>query len=268
MKLLSRSAPAVLCLFLAGTLAAESENNDQTKIQTLARAYASCCTFCEENRAFIWPDGTVIPWDDGEIKTEYEDLLNRASLRDQKAQSYTKGWTFEIPLMNQDTGSVRNEAYFKKINGASSDEVRSNLVAVPWLFGKSISETRINGVDQALARIRDKVAGESPEIQGYVKHSLGSFNWRVIAGTERLSMHSFGIAVDFKFPDGAHRYWRWSGEKDGNKTYHSSLLHNTSLAVIVEIFEEEGFIWGGKWYHHDTMHFEYRPELLDCSEGE
>jgi len=21
-------------------------------------------------------------------------------------------------------------------------------------------------------------------------------------------------------------------------------------------------VWGGKWYHYDTMHFEYRPEIL------
>ena len=26
--------------------------------------------------------------------------------------------------------------------------------------------------------------------------------------------------------------------------------------------EKHGFIWGGRWYHYDTMHFEYRPELL------
>ena len=31
---------------------------------------------------------------------------------------------------------------------------------------------------------------------------------------------------------------------------------------IVAIFEKHGFIWGGKWYHFDTMHFEFRPELL------
>jgi hypothetical protein len=31
---------------------------------------------------------------------------------------------------------------------------------------------------------------------------------------------------------------------------------------VVAIFEKRGFIWGGKWYHFDTMHFEYRPELL------
>ena len=31
---------------------------------------------------------------------------------------------------------------------------------------------------------------------------------------------------------------------------------------IVNVFERHGFVWGGKWYHYDTMHFEYRPELV------
>jgi hypothetical protein len=34
---------------------------------------------------------------------------------------------------------------------------------------------------------------------------------------------------------------------------------------IVLIFERHGFIWGGKWYHYDTMHFEYRPELAPAA---
>ena len=33
----------------------------------------------------------------------------------------------------------------------------------------------------------------------------------------------------------------------------------------VRIFEAHGFIWGGKWYHSDTMHFEYRPELIGAA---
>ena len=37
------------------------------------------------------------------------------------------------------------------------------------------------------------------------------------------------------------------------------------LGPHVDAFEAEGFIWGGRWYHFDTMHFEYRPELLDGS---
>jgi hypothetical protein len=35
----------------------------------------------------------------------------------------------------------------------------------------------------------------------------------------------------------------------------------------VEIFERHGFIWGGKWGHFDTMHFEYRPEFFDAPPG-
>ena len=30
---------------------------------------------------------------------------------------------------------------------------------------------------------------------------------------------------------------------------------------IVHIFEKHGFIWGGRWLHYDTMHFEFRPEF-------
>ena len=29
-----------------------------------------------------------------------------------------------------------------------------------------------------------------------------------------------------------------------------------------------GFVWGGKWLFYDTMHFEYRPEVLrSCAEA-
>jgi hypothetical protein len=34
---------------------------------------------------------------------------------------------------------------------------------------------------------------------------------------------------------------------------------------IVKIFEKYGFIWGGKWFVFDNMHFEYRPEILILS---
>ena len=34
------------------------------------------------------------------------------------------------------------------------------------------------------------------------------------------------------------------------------------VGVKKGIFEKHGFIWGGRWYHYDTMHFEYRPEMI------
>jgi hypothetical protein len=33
-------------------------------------------------------------------------------------------------------------------------------------------------------------------------------------------------------------------------------------AALVRAFERQGFVWGGKWLFFDTMHFEYRPEIL------
>lgn len=42
---------------------------------------------------------------------------------------------------------------------------------------------------------------------------------------------------------------------------------NTFEMKIVEIFERHGFIWGGRWYHFDTMHFEYRPEMNPPVDG-
>jgi hypothetical protein len=31
---------------------------------------------------------------------------------------------------------------------------------------------------------------------------------------------------------------------------------------VIAAFEHEGFVWGGKWLFFDTMHFEYRPEII------
>ena len=45
-------------------------------------------------------------------------------------------------------------------------------------------------------------------------------------------------------------------DADGHFPYKNEIPRE-----IVDIFEKHGFIWGGKWYHYDTMHFEYRPEL-------
>ena len=57
------------------------------------------------------------------------------------------------------------------------------------------------------------------------------------------------------------RSWRnQSTNENANIAYRNKYPHE-----IVEIFEKHGFIWGGRWYHYDTMHFEYRPEILKAS---
>jgi hypothetical protein len=57
-------------------------------------------------------------------------------------------------------------------------------------------------------------------------------------------------------------YWRWvHGAETDDLAYRNQIPYE-----IVEIFERHGYIWGGKWYHYDTMHFEYRPELLKLAQ--
>jgi len=84
------------------------------------------------------------------------------------------------------------------------------------------------------------------------------WNWRTIAGTNRRSLHSYGIAIDLLpvHMAGRHTYWQWSGAN-----FDFDNLWAPPQAVIAA-FRSFGFIWGGNWNLIDTMHFEYRPEIL------
>jgi len=87
--------------------------------------------------------------------------------------------------------------------------------------------------------------------------------WRQIAGTQRMSFHSWGLAIDILPSDlgGRSVYWQW--ERRWNENWMLTPLENrwSPPIQVVEAFERQGFIWGGKWVFFDTMHFEFRPEL-------
>ena len=91
------------------------------------------------------------------------------------------------------------------------------------------------------------------ELSSWIRHLGGTYTWRKIAGEARLSPHSFGMASDLNPNKGP--YWRWSGGS-------SHPDQATYPRAIVELFEQNGFIWGGKWREYDLMLFEYRPEII------
>ena len=95
-------------------------------------------------------------------------------------------------------------------------------------------------------------AAYEPRLKTLLKMD-GGFAWRRIAGENRLSPHAFGIAFDIS--PGIATYWRWS-------KLRPHPLQKSYPASIVAAFENEGFIWGGKWHEYDLMHFEYRPEII------
>lgn len=180
-----------------------------------------------------------------------ESRMAGATLGDQLSIRYPVGCPAAVPAVDEDPGRLRHELFFRAMYGGTSAGVAKNLTSVPW-FGSTMRVTTINGVDAQLAAVAKELAG-LPELKKYLTPPGGSFFWRRIAGENVLSMHSFGIAVDVntKYSD----YWRWSG--DGVKKYA-----NRIPCEIAAVFERHGFIWGAKWYHFDSMHFEYRPELL------
>ena len=103
-------------------------------------------------------------------------------------------------------------------------------------------------------RSLDRFLGSLRNISGYV--------WRNIAGTDTLSLHSYGIAVDLiPWRWNGETYWRWTEEKGLDWRDYPYEKRWQPPPKVVRAFEEEGFIWGGKWYLFDTMHFEYRPEF-------
>ena len=90
--------------------------------------------------------------------------------------------------------------------------------------------------------------------------SAGTYNCRPVQDTGNLSVHAYGAAIDLATKFGDTGY----GPKTPKARARAapSRIATASRYEIVEIFERHGFIWGGRWYHYDTFHFEYRPELI------
>ncbi len=114
--------------------------------------------------------------------------------------------------------------------------------------------TRLHGVAAQLA----KVAADIDKLPEAIKQAAypiaGTYACRTVLDTGLTSVHAYAAAIDLN--QSVSEYWA------GRRPAVEPRYRNRMPLEIVEIFERHGFIWGGRWYHYDTMHFEYRPELL------
>jgi hypothetical protein len=125
-----------------------------------------------------------------------------------------------------------------------------------------------------LGRVEGRIqesAKQDPEIRGWLGSlaSVTGWNWRNVAGSENRSFHSYGAAVDLlmKAQAGMETYWRWTAAKGIDWRSVPAEKRQNPPAAVIRAFEEQGFIWGGRWSRYDTMHFEYHPELLILGTG-
>jgi hypothetical protein len=188
------------------------------------------------------------------------EVLNQPDLGDQMLQRYPKGEPLPTALpINFEPGRIRNEPFFKRLYGSSRREVGANLVRIRW-GAKLIRVTRVNRIDEKLKQIYRELSALERRFRRYYRESAGAFVWRKIKGTSRISVHSFGAAIDIGVR--YSNYWRWTLSARRLKPDAQIPYLNRFPLEVIKIFERHGWVWGGWWYHHDTMHFEYRPELL------
>jgi hypothetical protein len=202
-------------------------------------------------------DGTTQPWDDGLPKT-FDDRLERPDLQDTLSIPYAVGAISPVSTKDHDPGRIRHDVMFKSAFGDAEAAVRARLVDVTFV-GQTVKFHAKAAA--ALARVSTRLEAAistTPALSAYVTGTLGgTFEWRPIANTQRMSAHSYGIAIDIVVSKSD--YWEWDKTPQGTFTWTNRIPQ-----AIVDAFEAEGFAWGGRWYHYDTMHFEYRPELFDA----
>jgi hypothetical protein len=197
-------------------------------------------------------NGFTIPYDDGEQKSA-DERFQRPDLEDTFHDPYERLPDLApVTTADLDPGRYRVEALFFSAYGCTSALVKQRLTSVLFLGREVMIHERVAAALTRVAAKLEKIAVDGPTSPAILSRLSGTFNWRSIAGTDRLSAHAFGIAIDLNAD--AADYWRWSDDR---------AWRHALPPEVVRAFEEEGFIWGGRWYHFDTMHFEYRPELLD-----
>jgi hypothetical protein len=265
------------CLCLAFAASANAQTLEQ-KAQALIDAYPDHVAGFD-GTFLIWKDGTRMPFGSGREDKPLDELLEKPDIADMFHWFYPFGPGGLPAAREADPGRIRNEAFFEKIYGKCRKippggcarvacTSKNRLERVPWLAksgGGAMRASSINGAASKLRLVARDLEALGPEYTRYLVPNGGSYAPRCIARTTRLSVHSFGIAFDINPRYG--QYWRYSlpaklSERQVRERNIQLVYKNRIPLEIVTIFERHGFIWGGKWYHFDGMHFEYRPEFL------
>ena len=154
-----------------------------------------------ENNRVYFKDGSFIIYDDEEEK-DFNTLLDNSSLKDMFYTEYII--SDSLPNYLSDAGRSRNEEFFKKVYGKNAEEVSKKLTKIDW-FGQMLPFTTVNDEAKQLNRVAEELSA-FPQYKEYLK-SAGTYYWRKVRGANRLSAHSYGIAIDLGV--NYSNYWKW-----------------------------------------------------------
>jgi hypothetical protein len=227
----------------------------QHKLDILVAAYPDSVASRDGNM-IVLRNGTRLDAGRDDPATPFAARISNASILDIFHQPYPAGAPLAPPPQDFDPGRYRNKPLFDAIYGdCRKGEVERNLVSLVWLpkgWGHTIKFTpRAAG---ALREVSAEIDARPADLRRAAWPIAGTYACRGVADQGQPSMHAYGAAIDLNLA--FSQYWLWDRQK-GRFGWANRMPRE-----IVDIFERHGFIWGGRWYHYDTMHFEYRPELF------
>jgi len=220
---------------------------------------------------FFWEEGRLLPEDERENRSQYSPhsfyYYKMGPVENREITPELEN-RIQLSEIKERTSPIsRHPGLFNALWNSWDDHSSYEETAFVWIFGKRARVHR--EIVPILKGIEGEVlgkAGDDPELKDFISRldTVSGWNYRDIDGTQTRSMHSYGLAVDFepKSYFGQETYWRWARRR--RRDWYN--IPSTSLwpipQVLIDAFELRGFIWGGKWLFYDTMHFEYRPEIL------
>jgi hypothetical protein len=223
---------------------------------------------------FSWADGLFLPAGfsaDRAEYTAYPFYPYPPELPPIREPSDERKQLLEKRIANRDTNPpTRHPGIFNALWRIEDQATAWNQSKTAYFFGHELLVHR-DLLDE-LASIEEELmarSGGDRELLAYIESlkKVDGFSWRQIADTASLSYHSYGAAIDFipKSTGGKGIYWLWKKEFDPDWYLLPYDRRHMPPKTFIEAFERRGFVWGGKWFYYDTMHFEYRPEILALS---
>lgn len=198
----------------------------------------------------ILKSGKKLIYDDKIVRNE-EEKLNNGDLQDMMEQIYPMNRIDSVQPKSFNPGRIRAYPLFSEVYGNSQAQIEKQI---EYVGNNGFSKN--NGASLALKSVFKEIneVSKNTNIAAYVYPTCGAYNYRYVRGAGRLSAHAFGIAIDLK--TNSADYWKWSKPETATKRI------SKYPQELIDIFERNNFIWGGKWGYFDIMHFEYRPEII------
>ncbi|HOE08339.1 MAG TPA: M15 family metallopeptidase [Treponemataceae bacterium] len=232
----------------------------------------------DKTTLLYWKEGRLLPSSLLDSYLDFDPIFTYTyadSVRDPKTFTAAEIENLRTIVDSRLKGSIKKKSSDFLLNalynGESEDSILTHIVPLVFLGKKIIIHEDLL---PALKRVQTRLNNEAKtdeQIKTFLE-SLGNmsgYNWRDIRDISSRSTHSWGISIDIlpRKMNVYEIYWMWTKDINEQNWMKTPLkLRWIPPEKVISIFEEEGFVWGGKWIIWDNMHFEYRPDILLYSE--